>query len=78
MTHSGGKPHEVGDRGQRYEVRMTGYPKPGENVLGWTNTLESAEEMKNGILQAPGCTSATIFDRQEDKPVITRFGGVLR
>ena len=68
VTHSGGKPHTtVGDRGQRYEIRMTGYPKDGENVLGWSNTLDGAEEMKNAILQAPGCTSATIFDRQEQQ-----------
>lgn len=33
MTHSGGKPHtNVGDRGQRYELRVTGYPKPEETV----------------------------------------------
>lgn len=32
MTHSGGKPHAVGDRGQRYEVRMAGYPMPDQPV----------------------------------------------
>lgn len=78
MTWGGGKPHPVGDKGQRYEVRMTGYPQEGDNVLGWTDGLDSAERMMTAILKAPGCTSATIFDRKEDKKVITRFGGVLR
>ena len=78
MTHSGGKPHNVGDKGQRYEVRMTGYPKEGENRLGWSDDLAGAEGMMEAILSAPGCTSATIFDRQEQRNVITRFGGILR
>lgn len=80
MTHSGGKPHtNVGDRGQRYEVRATGYPKrDGEAVIGWASTLEGAEKMASGIRQAPGCSSTTIFDRQEKKNVITRFAGILR
>lgn len=81
MTHSGGKPHtNVGDRGQRYEVRMTGYgpKKPGESVLGWSDTPEGAHAMMAAILTAPGCTSARIFDRQEQKNVITRYAGVLR
>ena len=78
MTWGGGKPHAVGDRGQRYEVRATGYPRKERSVIGWTESLDGAERMMVGILKAPGCTSAEIFDRQEGKPVITRFGGVLR
>ena len=81
MAHSGGKPHtNVGDRGQRYEVRMTGYgPKaPGESVLGWAPTLAGAERMMTAILTAPGCTSALIFDRTEQRVVIRRYGGILR
>lgn len=84
MTHSGGKPHtNVGDRGQRYEVRSTGYPKSlvkaeGYAVIGWASTPEGADEMAAAIRQAPGCTSTTIFDRQENKPGITRYVGILR
>lgn len=38
MTHSGGKPHHVGDKGQRYEVRAHGWPKnETDNVIGWSN-----------------------------------------
>jgi len=80
MTHSGGKPHtNVGDRGQRYEVLAHGYPKnETDNVIGWSDTLEGAERMMSAILQAPGCTSAKIYDRQEKVGIIKRYGGILR
>jgi hypothetical protein len=78
VTHSGGKPHNVGDKGQRYEVRATGYPKDELSVIGWCPTLDGAERMASAIRQAPGCLSTEIFDRQENKPVITRFAGILR
>ena len=68
MTHSGGKPHtNVGDKGQRYEVRATGYPKPERMVIGWATTLEGAAEMAAAIRLHPSCTSTEIFDRQDGK-----------
>ena len=80
MTHSGGQPHtNIGDRGQRYEVRATGYPKEDEeSVVGWASSIESADKLAASIRKAPGCTSTSIFDRQENKPVIRRFAGILR
>ena len=78
MTHSGGKSHNVGDKGQRYEVRATGYPKPDKSIIGWSNDLDGAEIMAAAIRLAPGCTSTEIFDRQDDKSVITRYAGILR
>lgn len=78
MTHSGGKPHtNVGDRGQRYEVRASGYPKEGESVIGWAPTLLGAQDIAAAIREAPGCTSTVILDRQENKQVL-RFAGILR
>jgi hypothetical protein len=79
MTHSGGKPHNVGDKGQRYEILAHGYPKNElDNVIGWNDTLEGAEAMAAAIRKAPSCTSTKIFDRQENKMVIKRYAGVLR
>lgn len=79
MTHSGGKPHNVGDKGQRYEVVANGYPKnQTDNVIGWCDTLEGAERLMTAILKAPGCTSVRIFDRQENIGVIKRYAGILR
>lgn len=70
MTHSGGKPHtNVGDGGQRYEVRATGYPKAEKSRIGWATTLEGAEEMAAAIRLHPSCTRTEIFDRQEEKTI---------
>lgn len=79
MTHSGGQPHtNVGDRGQRYEVRATGYPKPGqESVIGWVSTLAGAEQLAKTILLAPSCVSATIFDRTDNTTALTLHGSRL-
>lgn len=64
MTHSGGKPHAVGDKGQRYEVHAVGYPKPGDNVIGWTDSESGAFRMMTAIAKAPGCTGSSIIDRK--------------
>lgn len=71
-------PELVGDKGQRYEVSATGYPKDGTSVIGWSGTIEGAAQLADAIGQAPGCTSTTIFDREEQKEVVTRFRGALR
>lgn len=79
MTHSGGKPHtNIGDRGQRYEVRATGYPKADASVIGWSDTLAGADQIAEAIRQAPGCTRSEIFDRKENVQIIVRYAGVLR
>lgn len=78
MTHSGGKPHSVGDRGRRYEVRATGYPVSGETVIGWSETKEGAYKMAQAIRKAPGCLSTTIFDRHQNMNVITSYARILR
>jgi hypothetical protein len=65
MTHSGGRPHAVGDKGQRYEIRATGYPAGGEHVIGWTDRMDRAESIAASILKAPSCTASRIIDRQQ-------------
>jgi hypothetical protein len=68
MTHSGGKPHEVGDRGQRYELRYTDAYSGEEKVFGWSSTLATAEKMLCGIKIWPSANGGRIVDRQPDKP----------
>jgi hypothetical protein len=76
MTHSGGKPHtNVGDRGQRYEVRAAGYPCDGVNVIGWATTLNGARGMAMAIRRAPGCTCTKIIDRSDGRTVLTQWAG---
>lgn len=69
---------EVGDRGQRYEVRATGYPRSERSVIGWSNDLDGAEKIAAAIRKAPGCLSTEIFDREQNCPVIKRYAGILR
>lgn len=58
----------TGDRGQRYEVRATGWPKRDEeSVVGWTNDIHGADEMAEAASLAPGCTKTLIFDRDDQK-----------
>ena len=54
----------TGDRGQRYEVRASGYPNPGDNVIGWAADLASANRMADSIFKAASCTNAWVIDRQ--------------
>lgn len=71
MTHSGGQPHtNVGDRGQRFEIRAEGYPKAGKSCIGWSTTMEGAENMAGAIRLAPSCEATEIFDRQEHRVVV--------
>lgn len=67
MTHSGGKPHAVGDNGQRYEVRATGWPLAGESVIAWTNDKASADARAASILKAPSCTASRVIDRHDER-----------
>lgn len=64
MTHSGGKPHAVGDHGQRYEVT---YFEPRENkrkVFGWADTPEAAARMASAIEKHPAWEYPQVRDRQ--------------
>ena len=76
MTHSGGKPHtDIGDRGQRYEVRYSslddnGQAKPEVKVFGWAITLGGAATMVSAINLHPSMTNPRVWDRVENKEVI--------
>ncbi len=65
MTHSGGKPHAVGDRGQRYEVT---YMDPGGKrcVFGWSETWVGADDMVKSIDLHPVWEDGLIRDRNAD------------
>lgn len=67
MTYDGGKQHEVGDRGQRFEVS---YFDPQQNkrcVMGWSGTAEGARAMAIAIEHHPSWRYPQIKDR-EAKP----------
>lgn len=71
-------PEKIGDKGQRYELRATGYPKDEESVIGWSPDKDGAYELGLAISQAPGCTSIRVVDRTGAEPDFVRYFGALR
>jgi len=63
MTHSGGKPHAVGDLGQRYEVTYFDSAANARKVLGWSETADGAQRMADSIEAHPSWQFAQIRDR---------------
>lgn len=63
MTHSGGKPHAVGDKGQRYEVRYRDPDTGQRKVFGWSNDLEGARAMMEAIDLHPSMDAPSVADR---------------
>lgn len=64
MTHSGGKPHAVGDRGQRYEVSVLDPLSSKRHVLGWTDSKETADGMCAAMKKHPSWKDPEVKDRQ--------------
>lgn len=62
MTHSGGKPHAVGYKGQRFEVCFFDPESNKRRVLGWTNDPEDAQQMAGWIEEHPDWESPWITD----------------
>jgi hypothetical protein len=71
-------PEKIGDKGQRYELRMTGYPKDEESVIGWGNDKAGLTEVGVSLGKAPGATSMRVVDRTGAEPDFTRYFGALR
>lgn len=65
MTIDGGKPHAIGDRGQRYEVTFFNPAISQRQVLGWSKTMEGAASMVAGIDAHPSWEQPQIEDRWE-------------
>lgn len=63
MTHSGGKPHEVGDRGQRYEVTTFDENEDKRIVIGWTDDAEQARKMADAAELRPSWKWPHVVDR---------------
>lgn len=63
MTHSGGQPHAVGDRGQRYEVSFFNPTTNQRQTLGWADDAESAQRMADSVEKHPSWQFPQITDR---------------
>lgn len=64
MTHSGGKAHGVGDRGQRYEVSVFDENEKKRIVLGWTDDAETARQMADSAALRPSWKFEWVTDRR--------------
>jgi hypothetical protein len=62
------RPEQIGDKGQRYEIRFSTDESRETQVLGWADDAELAKRMANAWKLRPGTTDAWVFDRQADKP----------
>lgn len=67
MTHSGGQPHNVGDKGQRYVVNYRESEGGQWRCFGYSNTKEGADAMVKSIKAHPTWDSPKIIDRQPNK-----------
>lgn len=65
MTWAGGRPHQVGDRGQRYEVSVIDEASEQRIPCGWTNDKISAERMAVALALRPGWRHGQVLDRKE-------------
>jgi hypothetical protein len=72
MTWGGGQPHNVGDKGQRYEVTYRDPERDKDEpdkrrVFGWSDTYEGARRMVDSIMLHPVWCGGEIQDRHAEK-----------
>lgn len=58
----------IGDKGQRFEVSIFGYPEDNWFVIGWAPTHDSAVKFGSGFRSAPGAAKMRIVDREDVNP----------
>lgn len=75
MTHSGGKEHAVGDRGQRWEVSFYNPATNKREVYGWTDDDATALSMSDCIEKHPSWQFGWITDRQAIVPPNAKVSG---
>lgn len=66
MTINGGKPHAVGDHGQRYEVHYKDEHNK-DHVFGWVSTPEGYRALSRSIKLHPTMHSPRVRDRTTGK-----------
>lgn len=74
MTHSGGKPHKVGDGGQRYVVSVFDEGRNERINLGYADDSTVAAQMATAAELRPSWKFAWVTDRQPGKSTSTQTG----
>lgn len=67
MTIDGGKPHAVGDRGQRYEVSFFNPSTNKREVFGWAESRTGVAAMVRSIDLHPTWSHPEVKDRKGNK-----------
>lgn len=57
-------PSRLGDRDQRYQVSILGYPNDGWNVVAWSGVWSGAQSIGASLLRAPGAKTMRIENRK--------------
>ncbi len=60
-------PEKIGDKGQRYLIRIKGYLGPGWHDAGYSNDHDGAVRLGEALLQAPSATEYEVVDRQKER-----------
>jgi len=63
MTHSGGKPHQTGDKGQRYEVSYFDTHMKERRTFGWASTKDGVKSMMDSIEKHSAMEFPHVIDR---------------
>lgn len=63
MTHSGGKPHQVGDEGQRYELTVQSDEDNKRIVICWSDSKKFMDNYALSVVTRLGWSDAEIQDR---------------
>ena len=64
----------MGSRDQRFEIRAVGFPKSGDNHVGYSSNLINANSIGGVLANIPGCSTVTIIDCSTSKTVIVISG----
>lgn len=63
-------PDKIGDKAQQYEARVVGYPKKGDNAVGWSDTVQGAVDMGEALSKAPSATGYSVVDRWDKGRIV--------
>ena len=72
-------PEKIGDKGQRYIALLKDYPKPGWQIVGYSNDEIGAIRLGETLSMNPRATAYSVTDRSamEIDEVCVRCGNLL-
>lgn len=63
-------PDRIGDKGQRFELHVVGWPKAGDNVISWSDDKWGLFDTGHSILTSnPRVEAAYVIDRRVEETI---------